>query len=286
MTPRCRPDRRTLPRAADAIALPVFTDGPVPRALEMTRQVLASHGFEAKPGQVLAVPGATGTVIAVGLGKQSEVTAKTLRDAAASMARAAGARTTLATTLADVPGVDARTAAQAVVEGALLAGYRYTRLKSDQTVRRVENLVVVHSDAKADAGAERGRRIAEAVFAARDWANTPPAHLTARMFADEAVGIAAGAGLGVEVFNRDQLEAMGCGGMVGVNAGSKEPPRLVRLTWSPRKRHRHVVLVGKGIMYDSGGISLKPSEPVARLDEDGHERRGRCPRHDERVEGP
>ena len=261
MTPAAVQTARSLPRVADAIALPVFTDGAVPRALKMTRQVLASHGFEAKPGQVLVVPGATGTFIAVGLGKQGEVTATSLRNAAATMARAAGARTTLATTLADVPGVDARTAAQAVVEGALLAGYRYTRLKSDQTVRRIENLVVVHADAKADAGVERGRRIAEAVFAARDWANTPPAHLTARMFADEAVRIAAASGLGVEVFNRDQLEAMGCGGMVGVNAGSKEPPRLVRLTWSPRNATGHVALVGKGIMYDSGGISLKPSDP-------------------------
>jgi leucyl aminopeptidase len=66
--------------------------------------------------------------------------------------------------------------------------------------------------------------------------------------------------LGVEVFNKDQLAAMGCGGMIGVNQGSAEPPRVVRLTWSPRNPTGHLVLVGKGIVYDSGGLSLKPSD--------------------------
>ncbi len=69
---------------------------------------------------------------------------------------------------------------------------------------------------------------------ARDLANTPPAHLTARMIADKAVEVAAANGLGVEVFNKDQLTAMGCGGMIGVNQGSAEPPRMVRLTYAPR----------------------------------------------------
>jgi leucyl aminopeptidase len=77
------------------------------------------------------------------------------------------------------------------------------------------------------------------------------------------------------VFDKDKLLAMGCGGMIGVNQGSVEPPRMVKLTYTPRNPTGHLVLVGKGVMYDSGGISLKPSDGDAREDEDGHERR-RC----------
>jgi leucyl aminopeptidase len=95
---------------------------------------------------------------------------------------------------------------------------------------------------------------------ARDLANTPPAYLTARKMAERAVAVASASGLGCEVFNRDQLEAMGCGGMIGVNKGSIEPPRMVKLTYLPRNPKGHLVLVGKGVMYDSGGISLKPSD--------------------------
>jgi leucyl aminopeptidase len=81
------------------------------------------------------------------------------------------------------------------------------------------------------------------------------------LFAEHAVAIANASGLEVTVYNRDQLKAMGCGGMVGVNAGSVEPPRMVKLVYKPATAQGKVVLVGKGVMYDSGGISLKPSDP-------------------------
>jgi leucyl aminopeptidase len=86
------------------------------------------------------------------------------------------------------------------------------------------------------------------------------------------VAQAADAGLKAEVFNKDQLKQMGCGGMIGVNKGSVEPPRMVRLTWKPKGATGHVALVGKGVMYDSGGISLKPSDPthaVMKMDMSG-----------------
>jgi len=88
-------------------------------------------------------------------------------------------------------------------------------------------------------------------------ANTPPTYLNATDLAAMAVDIGSAAGLHVEVFNKDQLEQMGCGGLLGVNRGSTEPPRMVKLTLSPKNATGHLALVGKGIMYDSGGISLK-----------------------------
>ena len=255
---------RSIPRSADAVGVPVASEGPVPRSLGLNRAALAANGFEGKPGQTLVLASPTGPAqIAVGIGKMGELTANGLRNAAASLARAAGKRAHLATSLADVGGVDAKSAAQAVVEGVALANYRYVGLKNDKTGSPVQTLSLVIGQARAagaQQGAERGEATATAASLARDLANTPPAYLTARIMADKAVEIAAASGLGVEVFNKDQLKAMGCGGIVGVNAGSTEPPQMVRLTYTPKNPTGHIVLVGKGVTYDSGGISLKPSD--------------------------
>ena len=254
---------RVTPRTAETIGVPVAASGPVPRSLGLSRAALAAHGFEGKPGQTLLLPSATGpSHIAVGVG-DDKPTPAILRNAAAALVRAAGKRTSIATSLADLDGNDAATASQAVVEGALLAGYRYQGLKSEPALGGLQELTLVVGDkrsAGAKLGADRGSVTAAAARLARDLANTPPAHLTARMIADKAVELAAASGIGVEVFNKDQLAAMGCGGMIGVNKGSTEPPRMVRLTYTPRNPRGHLVLVGKGVMYDSGGISLKPSD--------------------------
>ena len=256
---------KTVPRPVDVVGVPVGATGAVPKLLGLSRPALAAHGFEGKPGQTLVIPAATGpTQIAVGIGDPAALDATGLRNAAAALVRAAGKRTTIATTLADLDGVDARTAGQAVVEGALLAFYRFVGLKTDTSgASTLATLSLVTGDkrnAGVRLGAERGSVTAAAASLARDLANTPPGHLTARKMAERAVEIAGANGLGVEVFNKDQLLAMGCGGMIGVNQGSVEPPRVVRLTYTPRNPSGHLVLVGKGIMYDSGGISLKPSD--------------------------
>ena len=258
---------KSAPRTVEAIGVPVASSGPVARQLGLGRAALAANGFEGKAGQVLVLPAAAGpTHIAIGIGEPGTIDAKGLRDAAAALVRAAGKRTTIATSLADLDGVDARVAGQAVVEGALLASYKYIGLKTDTSgASALVSLSLVAGDkrtAGVRAGAERGAVTADAAALARDLANTPPSHLTATQMAARAVEVGHAAGLHVEVFNRDQLAAMGCGGIVGVNAGSVEPPRMVRLTYTPRNPTGHLVLVGKGVMYDSGGISLKPSDPM------------------------
>jgi leucyl aminopeptidase len=145
-----------------------------------------------------------------------------------------------------------------------LATHRYTDLKTvDKKAPKIATVSLVGTGAATTGGVKRGQVIANATNMARDFANMPPAYLTATIFANKAVEIAGQTGLKVEVFNKDQLLAMGCGGIVGVNRGSVEPPRMVRLTYKPTgaKGKPHLVLVGKGVMYDSGGISLKPSDP-------------------------
>ncbi len=256
---------RSVPRDADVIGIPVAAEGTVPRALGLSRALLGAHGFEGKPGQILVLPAPAGpTVVAIGIGNPKDLTANGLRNAAAALARATSKRSRIATTLGDLVAVDSSSAAQAIVEGFMLASYRYVELKADKSAAsKVERLTLVIGAGRAvgaTAGAERGRAVAVAARFARDLANTPPAHLTARMMAERAVVVASESGLAIEVVDEHQAAALRLGGLLGVNAGSTEPPRMIKLTYSPRVPRGHVALVGKGVMYDSGGISLKPSD--------------------------
>ena len=255
---------RSVPKGVDAVGLAVGASGAVPRQLGLNRSAMETLGFTAKVGQTLLVPAKEGpTVVAVGVGDQP--TTSTLRDAAAAFARATGSAARLATNLADLGTVDADAAAQAVVEGVTLARYRYVGQKNDtsgsQPVESLALVVGAKSDAAASKGAVRATATTRSAMLARELANTPPSHLTARDLADRAVELAAEHGLQVEIFDKDALEVLGCGGILGVNAGSVEPPRMIKLTYTPRNARAHLALVGKGVMYDSGGISLKPSNP-------------------------
>jgi leucyl aminopeptidase len=259
---------RSAPRIADVIGLAVGPSGAVPRQLGLNRAALEANGFTGKLGSTLVVPRGDGaTLVAVGVGEHP--TEGQLRDASAAFVRAAGKRAHLATNLADASGIDPVRAAQVVTEGALLANYRYVGQKTDKNgASALESLALVVGQAAekgAARGAARGVVTSDAANLARELANTPANLLTARSFAAKAQALAAEHGLGAEVFDRDQLATMGCGGIIGVNAGSVEPPRMVKLTYAPRNPKAHVALVGKGVMFDSGGLSLKPTGPMTNL---------------------
>ncbi len=259
---------RSAPSTATAIGVPVGTKGAVPREVGFDRDALAATGFEGKLGQIFVTPhGKNSIVVAVGVG-DGKLTVAQLRDAAAAFARAGSKHPELTTNLADAAtGINAKDAAEAVVEGILLARYRYEILKSDSKDIRLKELTLVTSADRAkaqSAGAALGKTMASAAMLARDLANAPAKLLTASKMADVAVEVAHERGLSVEVFDKSDLEKMGCGGMLGVNAGSTEPPRMVKLTYKPKggkgKGGAHLAMVGKGIMYDSGGINLKPAQ--------------------------
>jgi leucyl aminopeptidase len=267
---------RSVPTNATAVGYAVATKGATARQLGMNRAALAVHGFEGKAGQTLTVPSSDGLVVAVGIGAPDEVDANGLRRAAAAFARSASKHAHLATTLADVDGVDPVAAGQAVTEGVLLAAYRYVGLKNADNVGAKLAALTLVTDAKRASGVERGSDaghvVSNAATLARELANTPPTYLNAKDIAAKAVEMGAAAGLTVEVFNKDDLAALGCGGILGVNRGSTNPPRMVKLTYSPRNPKGHLAMVGKGITYDSGGISLKPSDAfhqVMKMDMSG-----------------
>lgn len=256
---------KSVPSGATAVGHPVGLKGAVPRQLGMSRSALADNGFEGKAGQTLAIPSGDGLLVAIGVGASDEIDTNSLRRAAAAFARSASKHARLATTLAEAGDVDPAAAARAVTEGVLLASYRYVGLKTgDDLGSKLTDLTIVSGAkrlATVEKGAETGHAIASAASFARELANTPPTYLNAVDIADKAVGLGKAAGLTVEVFNKDDLLAMGCGGMIGVNRGSTEPPRMVKLSYSPKAagkgKQKHLAMVGKGIMYDSGGISIK-----------------------------
>jgi leucyl aminopeptidase len=265
---------RAVPARATAIGVPVGEFGQVAPQIGLDRRALKAAGFDGKVGQTLVLPQRNRkVVIAVGVGNpRGELTAAALRDAAAAFARAAGGHGQLATTLNQWPGVDSELAAQTIVEGVLLARYRFDAFRDEPSGTPLSDLTLVAAtDRSADVtkGAERGHVTAAATQLARDLANTPHNHLTATRLAEIAAAVGKKAGLGVEVFDKEALVEMGCGGLLGVNAGSAEPPRMIKLTYSPKRRPGkavepagHLAFVGKGIMYDSGGIALKPGDEV------------------------
>ena len=254
----------------DAIGIAVGTDGPVDPDLGLDRDALERAGFEGKTGQTLLVPTEAAPLLyAVGSGDSGDLTADVLRDLAATFARAASSSAALGLRLPATGAVPAERVGQVVAEGALLGRYRYTELKSAPTVTEINRFEVLVDEAPSSAVAEglpAGAVTARGAAIARDLANTPPGHLTAADFGELALELAADFGLEVDVYDRQQLVELGTGGLLGVNAGSAEEPRMIRLRYVPEGEPTgHLALVGKGIMYDSGGISLKPSDPMHLL---------------------
>lgn len=257
---------------AGAVAVFVLADAELPALpAGLDRDALAAAGFTGKKGQTLVLPGQPLRVL-VGIGSGVESAAQ-LRDAVAAFTRSAKESVSLAVDLTGLvdqrDGLDPALAGQAAVEGALLARYQYDALKSDPKTVQLEELVITAAEgdvAAIEEGTRRGLILARTAELARDLGNTPPRHLSAVKFAQIIESLAPEFGLEAEVFDRAQLIELGCGGLLGVNAGSTEEPRMVKLRYTPADGDDaaipHLALVGKGIMYDSGGISLKPSNAM------------------------
>lgn len=255
-----------LPPVSDAAALavPVIEGDRPPADLGTDWSKLNAVGFTAAPGQAAVLPGPDGrALVALGVGDASTVDATRVRDLAATFARAVPQHHTLAVELADGElALSPADFAQAAVEGVLLARWRFfVGAGGDEPT--LASLTIVAGSAQADevrAGVERGRVTARAAAISRDLSNCPASTLSAERMGEVAQQVAPLADLDVELFDREQLHEMGCGGILGVNRGSVEEPRLIKISYRPDSPSGHLGLVGKGIMYDSGGISLKPSD--------------------------
>jgi len=217
-------------------------------------------------------------VLIMGLGKREEFTLDRVRVVSADAAkclRKIGARrigTVVHGAGAGAAGFNAAQATQALVEGAVLGLYRFTRYKrgKDDNQRQIDLLTIVERDrVKLRAMAEavrRGRILAEATNAARDLVNEPGNTLTPRELGRRARAMARGARIRCRVLGPRELRRLGARALLGVARGSQQPPRLIVLNYrGGRRGGPHLGLVGKGITFDSGGISIKPAENMEAM---------------------
>jgi leucyl aminopeptidase len=229
---------------------------------------LAAHlqaaGFSGDLGDTALVPTLgrlpAQFVLVAGLGREPVAT-DALRRAAGAAARKTGRFATVTLALPDPPG-----GAQAVVEGYLLGSYRFGRYKSASEARTDDRVLVAGTASAEDL--HRGQVIAGATNWARDLVNEPAGGRGPAVFAERARARAEAAGLSVEVLDETELARRGMNGILGVGQGSRFPPRLLVLHYEPEGATGHVAAVGKGITFDSGGLSLKPAESMETMKTD------------------
>jgi leucyl aminopeptidase len=258
-------DRKGIPVAAPGAEAVVAAYG------RRFAPLLASLSFRGTVGEVTSFPGTdtvrASRVVAVGVGPLASLTPELVRRAAGTASRTLGNAASVTIAL---PG-DGPDYVRAVVEGFGTGLYRYDAYRSGAQPSGPADVVVLSETARrADTVAAHDRAVQQVAVTddARDWVNTPPNDLVPHAFADAIVAAVAGSGLDVTVLDAGALTELGCGGILGVGNGSDNPPCLVRLTWSPPAADRHVALVGKGITYDSGGLTIKPGSSMVAMKSD------------------
>ncbi len=220
----------------------------------------SAAGFEGKSGEILVVPyESTKGLMLVGLGK--EVSFDSLRSAAGSaIRRVKGEKAVILLASADIDG-----ATRAVAEGTLLGGYVYTDYKTDDDRVRPAIVDLVGADPEELAVAIVA---CEATMLARDWVNTPAKDKEPQALSQRVAEAAAGTAISVDIWDESRIRAEKLGGVLGVAAGSKRPPRVVIMEYRPEGAELHLALVGKGIIFDSGGLSLKSSAFMEDMKDD------------------
>lgn len=209
------------------------------------------------PASLLGDGATTASSIAlIGLGAAADV--ETLRYAAGSAARQLVGQTRVAFALP----VSDEAESLAVLEGAAIGAYAfdtYRRSTASESREPVKEVVLVTDLQIPESVIAKATAVATAVHTVRDLVNTPPIDLSPEKLADEAVRLGAVEDVTVTVLADEELRAGGFGGIVGVGQGSSRGPRLVKVEYSPAGATKHLALVGKGITYDTGGLSLKPA---------------------------
>lgn len=283
---------------ADVLVLPLFdtdltdkknppsawvkTDKKMKGLLSKTAQ---QEGFKGKGEQTCVIQThgklSVGRVILLGLGTRAKFNPEVLRMAMGRAVKAAN-KLKAKTAVIQLPGVRELDAAiQSTVEGSILGSYRYdkwrTTNKDEKSAPRVDKVQLllpdgVKKDKSMDSTAGLAKSIAEAANFSRDLVNEPAGTMTPTILAEQAKIIAKDSGLGLHIFDRKKIEELKMGMFLGVARGSVEEPKLIHLTYTPddaeAAKRAPIALVGKAITFDSGGLSLKPSDGMLDMKTD------------------
>ena len=266
----------------EGVPQPGGATGAVDAALDGAITGLISDGeIKGKKGELTLVhtlgklPAAR--VIVAGLGKQenfsTEVVRQVMGDAARLVRRLNVRKAATIAHGAGIAGMAPQTSAQAIAEGAYLGLYTFRQYKSasDDDTNPVEEVLVVERDSEKitalQQGIDKGRLLAESVIITRDLANEPANILTPTELAERARQVAEAAGLEFSVIDEPQMAELGMGALLAVAAGSDQPPKLIVMQYDgdPGNNSNNLALCGKGITFDSGGISIKPAEGMGAM---------------------
>ncbi|MDP9143486.1 MAG: leucyl aminopeptidase family protein, partial [Actinomycetota bacterium] len=222
--------------------------------------LLALAKFEGKSGQALAIPHDTAnSLLLVGLG--DEASFETIRSAAGNAVRAV----TTERAVTNLNRIPVEGATRAVVEGAALGGYEYRAYKTEGEGLTIGVLELIDAD---ESEIIRTLVTTDATNLARDWGNTPALDMAPQVLAEMFREAAAESGVSAEIWDEERIAEEKLGALLGVAAGSDRPPRLVILEHRPEDANTHLGLVGKGITFDSGGLSIKTAPFMEEMKED------------------
>jgi len=249
-----------------AVVSTPFLDAEATGEIERALKALGAKGGAESLTRLVVPSLPVASVLAVGLGSaRDEWPADVIRKASGTAARSLNGTESVLTTLSELD-------LEAAIEGLILGGYRFDAFRSAKTAPKdtgLRRITALNSAKAAKSAAAHAVAVATAVATARDFVNTPPNALYPDEFAKRAKAFGEAAGLSVEVLDEKALAKGGYGGIIGVGQGSSRPPRLVRLSYKSGKRKaKKVALVGKGITFDTGGISIKPAASMHHMTSD------------------
>ena len=271
--------------ATDLLLVPVF-DGDslddIPGLDDGTgghiSKAMASGEFQGRPFEVYLTPltgWKTGRVGLIGAGKRPEFTTERLRRVATAAALSARQRRVTRVAFLIRGDITAAAAVQAAVEGLGLSAFSIDRYKSGERCGPPVNEVIIAvpggRNAELASAFERGQVMAESCNVARELCNEPPNVLTPRELADRAAALGRETGFDVTILDEKELERLGMGLLLGVGQGSAQPPRMIVLKHTPKRKAAspHVLgIIGKGVTFDTGGISIKPADGMERMKTD------------------
>ena len=265
----------------EGVTSPGGATGAVDRALDGAVSRLIEEGeIKGKSGELTLVHTlgkmTPARVLVAGLGKESKFDANTIRSlsaAACRRLRGAGVKT-VATVAhgAGIGGMDLMTSGLAIAEGAILGLYRFDKYKSSNDEKRdIEEITIVEMDESRlpalEEGVREGTLLAESTNFGRDMANEPANYMTPTQMAERALEVSRENDLQLTVLDRDGMSELGMGALLGVAQGSEEPPKLMVLKYEgdPDEPGNSLGLLGKGITFDSGGISIKPATNMGAM---------------------